>query len=340
MDKEDYITDTDSLQAEDAAQPCHALSDISPAFQAAFDELTPRSRVTIAEEANSLPMPDADTAARAVDLVIATLFDVFRDTRMEPAAPKLTTGIILAFVNAADRSRGEWHSATDRLRDLHEDNDGSEVATVELEDQTTLCQSLEEVYNVACAMRDRAIAAWEAETGRAFVTTKRASILHAKNTASLIDANDYLRAIRQKQQDAVAPQGPIVIASGGTVWHDADIIHRALDPIKERIPNMVLATTGQDSGVDAIALAWARRNGVHVVAFRPNFNRDGRRAGYRRNDRMLALKTIVEAVLCEGSQVQVDLYTKLSKRGVPVHTINSADQAPVQQSMSKFRRSA
>lgn len=106
MDKEDYITDTDSLQDEDAAQPDHADSNISPAFQAAFDELTPRSRVTIAEEANSLPMPDADTAARAVDLVIATLFDVFRDTRMEPAAPKLTTGIILAFVNAADRSRG------------------------------------------------------------------------------------------------------------------------------------------------------------------------------------------------------------------------------------------
>lgn len=326
MDAQDDITTP--LERQDAEQLYESNIAIDDAFEAGFSTLTDLSRLSLMDEANSLPMPDPEDAARAVDLVFSTLFELFQNTRMEPAAAQLTTGIVLALVTTADRTRREWHGATDRLRDLQDGYDGSEVATVELEDQTTLARSLEEVHNIACALRDRAIAAWEAETGRGFVTSKRASILHAKNAASLIDSADYLRGIRQKQRDAVTPEGPIVLFSGGTVWHDIDLITRTLDAIKARVPNMVLATTGQQQGADAIALHWARRAGVHIVAFLPNWNRDGKGAGFRRCDRMLNLKHIVEAVLCEGNQNQVYLYERLSKRGVPLHCFNVADQAP------------
>ena len=308
-------------------QELRQIVQLDGAFEAQFSERTGWSRFSPLDEPNTLAMPEADNAARAVDLIFTTVFDLFRGTRMEPAAPQLTTGLVLALATSADRARRNWHGATDRLRDLQERFNGSEVGAVELEEQTIHASSLEEVYNVACAMRDRAIAAWEAETGRAFVTSKRASILHAKHTASFIDSADYLRGMRQRQRDAMSPEGPIVIFSGGTVWHDVGLITRTLDTIKARIPNMVLATTGQPQGADLIALHWARQSGVHVVAFQPNWHRHGKAAGFRRCDQMLSLKHIVEAVLCEGSQNQVYLYERLSKRGVPLHCFNSADQA-------------
>lgn len=297
-------------------------------FAAHFATRTDVFRLGPLDEASTLPMPEPDAAARAIDLIFETLFDLLRGTRMEPAAPQLTTGLVLALVTTAERTRRDWQDAADRLRDLQDGYDGSEAATLELEDQTTFARSLEEVHAVACALQDRAIAAWEAETGRAFVPTRRASILHAKHTASLIEAADYLRGMRQKQRDAMAPEGPLVLFSGGTLWHDIGLITRTLEAIRQRIPNMVLITTGQPQGADVIALHWARRARVHVVAFQPNWQRHGKRAGFRRCDQMLSLKHIVEAVLCEGNQNQVYLYERLRKRGIPLHAFNAADQAP------------
>ena len=327
-------TRDDSTQASGTQEFDHTRQ-TEWSFEAQFTEHTDRSQLSPLDAPNNLPMPEAEDAARAVDLMLATFFDLYRGTRIEPAAPQLTTGMVLALATSADRARREWHSATDRLRDLQENFDGSEVATVELEEQTIHAPSLEELYNVACAMQDRAIAAWEAETGRAFVTSKRASILHAKHTASFIDSADYLRGMRQRQRDAITPEGPIVIFSGGTVWHDINLIAQTLDAIKARVPNMVLATTGQQQGADLIALHWARQAKVHVVAFQPNWRRHGKAAGFRRCDQMLALKHIVEAVLCEGSQNQVYLYERLSKRGVPLHCFNTTDQAQIQPSRKR-----
>src|SRR3546814_14515270 len=83
--------------------------------------------------------------------------------------------------------------------------------------------------------------------------------------------------------DAHAPQGPVVIFSGGQQWEDHALLTERLDQIKARIPAMVLATTAQSKGCDAIAAAWAARTGTPLVAFTLN-SKFGQRAGFLRNE--------------------------------------------------------
>src|SRR3546814_2929581 len=64
--------------------------------------------------------------------------------------------------------------------------------------------------------------------------------------------------------DAHAPQGPVVIFSGGQQWEDHALLTERLDQIKARIPAMVLATTAQSKGCAAIAAAWAARSEEHT----------------------------------------------------------------------------
>jgi hypothetical protein len=49
----------------------------------------------------------------------------------------------------------------------------------------------------------------------------------------------------------------VVIFSGGTDWHDHELLWQALDETHARVPHMILATTAQHKGCDQIAHAWA-----------------------------------------------------------------------------------
>src|SRR3546814_21082375 len=94
------------------------------------------------------------------------------------------------------------------------------------------------------------------------------------------------------------------------------MLWRGLDSIKARVPEMILATTAQTKGCDAIAQAWAAARGVKVILFRLD-RRLGARAAFVRNDRLLALKPL-EAVICEWSGIQMNLAQKLPQSGVPL----------------------
>ena len=52
----------------------------------------------------------------------------------------------------------------------------------------------------------------------------------------------------------------------------------------------------------------------------------GRKTAFIRNRKILDLKP-VEAVLCEGSGVQANLYQLLRQANVPIHALRRADQA-------------
>ncbi|WP_231635537.1 DUF2493 domain-containing protein, partial [Novosphingobium sp. ST904] len=114
--------------------------------------------------------------------------------------------------------------------------------------------------------------------------------------------------------------------SGGQEWHDFQPLYDRLDQIKARIPTMTLCTTGQRKGCDAIAAAWAARNGVPLVTFAPQA-RHGRAAGFKRNDQLVSLRP-VEAVICQGSGIQSHLLDALKDANVPVHAYRYDAQRP------------
>lgn len=79
---------------------------------------------------------------------------------------------------------------------------------------------------------------------------------------------------------------------------------------------MTLATTAQTKGVDAIAAAWAASREVPLVAFRLN-RAHGNAAPFKRNQVLVALQP-VEAIVCAGSGIQINLAQRCREAGIPL----------------------
>ncbi len=292
----------------------------------AFVESSEMAKLTVFNAPEKLDMPDPEMAAAAVDLMLRTVFDVTRDTRMEEFAADIAWGIVNSFHMVTKRIEGREDDAARKLKDMVEAYDPSEIYAVELEDTQLLCQTLEGCAEAMRCMRDHAGEVFRVETGRPF-NTIRGSRVSSKLTASVIDGKDYLAARAAKRREEHAPTGPIVAFSGGQVWHDHEQLFDRLDQIKRRIPAMVLMTTGMNKGADAVAAAWASSRQVKLVRMMLE-TRYGPKAAFLRNDR-IANQRPVEAIVCEGSGVQSDFARKMRTAGVPLHVFRLAEQAPM-----------
>lgn len=295
----------------------------SPAFENAFTETINGFQMGYSDEPTDAGMPFPRAAELATEMAVQTFFDLFRDTRLEGIADRIAWGMVHSFHKVAEQLDAEADKAAMKVKDLVRDADGSEILTAELEEAQTFCQSLDEARDAVACMRDHAARTFAAETGRPW-SAPRGSLVSSKRTAAVVAATDFLAARRQRRIDAHAPQGPIVIFSGGQTWEDHLLLTERLDQIKARIPAMVLATTAQAKGCDAIAAAWAARTGTPLIAFTLN-RKFGQRAGFLRNEQLLALDP-VEALVCEGSGLQSHLARLVRAKGVPAHFFRNADQ--------------
>jgi hypothetical protein len=293
------------------------------AFATAFSETVGQFRITTDEELVDTSMPDADEARHATELLVVTLFDVLRDTRLEPIAERLAWGMVHAFHRVASQLDGEADRAAGKVKELIRQDDGSEICATQLEEAQTLCRSLDEARDAVACMRDHAAATFHTETGHPW-SAPRATLVSSNRTASVIAATDFLAARRQRKIVERSPEGPLVVFSGGSHWRDYELIYRELDRVRSLVPHMVLATTGQGAGCDAIAAAWAARSGVTIIPF--DLDRKlGKRAGFARNETMARLRP-VDAIVCEGSGLQSHLVRTLQALGMTPRLLRLADQ--------------
>ncbi len=272
-------------------------------------------------------MPNPIAAQAECGGIIAAIFDLLTDTRLDPLAPELAWG----FVNSFHFVAGKLESREDRLADTISDMarrlEPGEVFNKELEDTQLECQSVAEQRAAMEDMCEYAAAMYKACAGRPWFPAKGSRASNV-TTASQISALDFLRARSERRRDRYDPQGPVVVVSGPQDWHDWRIIWGRLDQIRARIPHMVLVTTGQRAGVDAAAAAWAAQRGVTCIAF--GLYGRGKGKGFKRN-RDIAELMPVEALLCEGSGIQSSLYDLFNpEKGhrVPTHVFMRTDQEP------------
>ncbi len=300
---------------------------VTEAYDGAFLEHSDMAKLSVVDEPITADMPDADMARRAVEMAIGTIFDVLKDTRMEEFAQQLAWGMVNSFHMTARLVEGREDDAAKKLGELARHFDPSEIYAVELEETQLLVQTLQGCREALEAMRDHASDVYRVETGRPFTATRGSQVSKNGVTASQIQARDFLAARAKDRRAQFQPEGPLVVVSGGMKdWHDFEMIWDILDDIKERIPNMVLGTTGMRKGVDAMANAWAQKNGVQTILFMPD-RRHGNRAPFLRNENMVKLGP-VEAIIGEGSGIQSNLAQRLRQAGVPVHIRRIADQRP------------
>ena len=292
-----------------------------PDYATAFMEQTELAKLSVAHEPTSAEMPDPDEAQAAIEMMLATVFDLLRDTRMEDMASEVAWGIANSFHVVAKRLDDREDAMANRLQEKLREYDPSEVYASDLEDLTMQARSLAECRDAMECMRDHAARIYLVETGRPF-SPVRGSRVSSKTNASMIEARDYLAAQKAQRREQFAPTGPVVVFSGGQQFTDIALAEDYLDAIHTRVPSMVLATTAQNKGADVIAAAWASRKGVPVILCKPDASR-GPSAPYQRNARMLAFKP-VEAVVCSGGGIQANLADRLREARVPMHIVREA----------------
>ncbi len=229
--------------------------------------------------------------------------------------------LLWGFVNMLDSQTNRLDRAADRLmpelRNLQRAQDGTEIKSLELEMTTHRAQCLTDRRDAFETMRDTAAEQYRAETGNVW-RPRRGS--HVSQTGALtsasIDARDFARARQDRKTAAHLPQGTLVAIAGGKDVADPAAVIAMLERTRAKHADMVLVHGG-GPGVEKIAARWAERNGVHQVVCKPDWDRHGRAAPFRRNEELLNL--LPKGVLAfPGSGITENLVDRARQLGIPV----------------------
>ena len=229
--------------------------------------------------------------------------------------------LLWGFVNMLDAQTQRLDRAADRLmpemRDLQRGQDGTEIKSRELELVTDRAQNLGSRRDAFEIMRDAAAEAYRVETGSMWRPRRGSHTSQTgKLTSSAIDARDFQRARKDRKTMAHLPQGTLVAIAGGKDIADPAAVIARLDMARAKYADMILVHGG-GPGVEKIAAQWAERNGVHQIVCKPDWDRHGRAAPFRRNEELLNL--LPKGVIAfPGSGITENLVDKARQLGIPV----------------------
>lgn len=263
------------------------------------------------------PMPDNRDFAVSIAGLLTHVADAFDASPLEAYTEDLVWGLVNVFHRKIERLERDLRDAESACKSLIANQDGSEVRSVELERATDKASALADHIAEFEEMRDRLADEFANVTGSVWRPRSGSRKGRPGLTSAMIDAKEFLAARRQREQDALAPKGPLIGFSGGADWIDVDAVYRVLDKVHGRHPDMVLAHTALDTGADRIAVTWAEARKVDHIPFRPAFDKYFKAAPFRRNDMMIAAG-LAGCVLFPGNGITLNLGQKAEKAGVSV----------------------
>ena len=229
--------------------------------------------------------------------------------------------LLWGFVNMLDSQTQRLDRAADKLtpqlRDLQHEQDGTEIKSLELELVTDRARNLTARRDAFETMRDEAADAYRVETGSVWRPRRGSHVSQTgKLTSAAIDARDYQRARKDRKAQAHLPQGTLVAIAGGKDVQDPAAVIGRLEKTRAKYADMILVHGG-GAGVEKIAAQWADRNGVHQIVCKPDWNRHGRAAPFRRNEELLNL--LPKGVIAfPGSGITENLVDRARQLGIPV----------------------
>jgi hypothetical protein len=269
------------------------------------------------DEPDPRPLPDADRIEGAIADIVEILVGAFSGTRLEAALDDLLWRLTDLFHKKAARLQRDIEDNEDRQKRSQEEQDGSEIRSVELERLLLQGQMLLENRDVFERIRDFASAHYETETGSAWRPRAGSLVNHKHLTAAMIDSRDFISARRRAETEMLVPKGTKIAFSGGTDCNDHKRIWAVLDQVLAKHPDMVLIHGGTPKGAEKIAACWANKRNVIQIACKPDWARDGKAAPFKRNDRMLEIMPI-GIIIFPGSGITGNLADKAKKLGIPV----------------------
>ena len=267
--------------------------------------------------------PPAEALEQTVSAIWSDLFALFPFTALERDIEDLGWGFVNLFHRAAAKKHQLIDRLTDEIRLLLAEQDGSEIATADLEDKIDLARKVEQSAQAYEGMRDTAARHYLHETGRSWVpaTGNRISL---GTTAAIVDGRAYLQARRERVRDANMVHGTPVVFAGGRLRFAsddeakqfADNLLRTLKAVRERVGDMYLVHGGDMKGIERLAASWAEQNGIQQLRFGLD-RKLGDRAGFRRNEQMLSVKPRY-VIAFQGNGVTERLVIEAKARGIHV----------------------
>ena len=270
-------------------------------------------------------LPDREAVEQTLAGIWSDLLALFPDTALEEDAEEIAWGLVNLFHRAAAKRSAQLDRATDEIRCLLGSADGSEVHSSELERQIDRARAAEAAMVGLEALRETAAALYMNETGSSWRPAGGSRLNHsAALTSAVVDGRDFLRARAESRRRAAMPEGtPVLFAGGRLSFASADeakavanSVWETLDKVRDRVVDMVLVHGGDAKGLDRIAAAWAERRRIAQVAFGLD-RRLGSRAGFRRNEQMLALRPRC-LVAFPGNGVLQRLVIQAKEKGIHV----------------------
>lgn len=268
-------------------------------------------------EPDPRPLPEAGVAVGAIADIFDAFVATFSDTRLEPDLEELLWATVNLFHRAADRIERDLDKNEQAQKRSQNEQDGSEIRSVELERLTAEGQTLIERRDAMEFFRDQAADHFERHTGSAWRPRSGSMVNRRALTAAVIDSRDFVAARRRIDAEVLIPAGTKVAFTGGHDFNDHSMIWDRLDKVHAKHPDMVLLHGGSPKGAERIAGAWADNRKVTQVAFKPDWGRHAKAAPFKRNDAMLDALP-VGVVVFPGSGIQDNLADKARKLGIPV----------------------
>ena len=305
------------MREHDDHEPRHAASPTHHALH----ELQLSGYRPFTDEPDPRPLPDGNHVAGAIADIFDALIATLADTRLEPDLDDLLWSTVNLFHRAAERIERELDDNEQAQRRSQQEQDGSEVKSVELERLIAEGQTLIERRDAFELMRDQAAEHFERHAGSSWRPRAGSMVNHRHLTAAMIDSRDFLAAKRRAETEVLLPAGPKVAFSGGDTI-DHQLIWTKLNQIHAKHPDMVLLHGGSPKGAEKIAACWADTRKVPQIAFKPDWTRYAKAAPFKRNDQMLAAMPI-GAVVFPGTGIQDNLADKARKLGIPVYRFGS-----------------
>lgn len=269
------------------------------------------------DEPEYRPMPEGDQLDGVVNCLFSAITGPFTDTALEPDIDDMLWSLVNTLHHKVDRVQRALDENESRQRASLDEQDGSEVRSVELERLTEKGRAMMERRNAFEHMRDAAAQAYEDATGSVWRPRSGSVVNRKAMTAAMVDSRDYLNAKRYAETNVLLPAGTRIAIAGGLGFQDYKAVYAALDEAFTRHPDMVLLHGGAKSGVDNIALTWARNRNVRAIAFEPEWNRFNKSAPFKRNDAMLAAMP-AEVIVFAGNGITDNLHDKAKAQGLKV----------------------
>ena len=269
------------------------------------------------DEPDPRPLPEANVIAGAVADIFDALIATLSETRLEPDLDDLLWSTVNLFHRAADRVQRELDHNEDAQKRSQNEQDGSEIRSVELERLVAEGLTLIERRNSMELFRDVAADQFERHTGSPWRPRTGSMVNHRTLTAAMINSRDFLAAKRRVEAEPLLPAGAMIAFTGGIDFNDHRAIWDSLDKVRSKHPDMVLLHGGSPKGAERIAASWANNRKVSQIVFKPDWARHAKAAPFRRNDQILEALPI-GVIAFPGSGISANLADKAKRLGIPV----------------------